>query len=176
MGRKELEIIENAKAKAQKNNALYFFVGDEGRILTVYENRVDIITRPSLLANYTGNGEKTIYYADCIGVQYKSSPSKMLRGFLQLETAGMQKNENNYYSENSFVWNIGKKSEVTNEQMEKVRDFIQEKIRLSKNPQIITSTPAPSTADELKKFKELLDMGIITQEEFDAKKKQLLGL
>ena len=29
---------------------------------------------------------------------------------------------------------------------------------------------------ELKKFKELLDMGIITQEEFDAKKKQLLGL
>ena len=33
-----------------------------------------------------------------------------------------------------------------------------------------------STADELKKFKELLDSGIITQEEFDAKKKQLLGL
>ena len=33
-----------------------------------------------------------------------------------------------------------------------------------------------STADELKKFKELLDMGAITQEEFDAKKKQLLGL
>lgn len=33
-----------------------------------------------------------------------------------------------------------------------------------------------STADELKKFKELLDSGIITQEEFDAKKKQLLGI
>lgn len=33
-----------------------------------------------------------------------------------------------------------------------------------------------SGADELKKFKELLDMGAITQEEFDAKKKQLLGL
>ena len=33
-----------------------------------------------------------------------------------------------------------------------------------------------SSADELKKFKELLDMGAITQEEFDAKKKQLLGL
>ena len=35
---------------------------------------------------------------------------------------------------------------------------------------------AISSADELKKFKELLDMGVITQEEFDAKKKQLLGL
>ena len=33
-----------------------------------------------------------------------------------------------------------------------------------------------SNADELKKYKELLDSGIITQEEFDAKKKQLLGL
>lgn len=33
-----------------------------------------------------------------------------------------------------------------------------------------------SNADELKKYKELLDGGIISQEEFDAKKKQLLGL
>jgi hypothetical protein len=35
---------------------------------------------------------------------------------------------------------------------------------------------AISAADELKKFKELLDMGVISQEEFDQKKKQLLGL
>ena len=33
-----------------------------------------------------------------------------------------------------------------------------------------------SNADELKKYKELLDSGVISQEEFDAKKKQLLGL
>ncbi len=33
-----------------------------------------------------------------------------------------------------------------------------------------------STADELKKFKELLDSGAITQEEYDAKKKELLDL
>lgn len=39
-----------------------------------------------------------------------------------------------------------------------------------------TNAKAPESAsDELKKFKELLDAGIITQEEFDAKKKQLLG-
>ena len=39
-----------------------------------------------------------------------------------------------------------------------------------------SASNAVSAADELKKFKELLDMGVITQEEFDAKKKQLLGL
>ena len=35
---------------------------------------------------------------------------------------------------------------------------------------------SPAVADELLKFKQLLDMGAITQEEFDAKKKQLLEL
>ena len=42
--------------------------------------------------------------------------------------------------------------------------------------EVTGAAPAFSAADELKKFKELLDMGIISQEEFDAKKKQLLGL
>jgi len=40
----------------------------------------------------------------------------------------------------------------------------------------VASAPKNDSADELKKFKDLLDSGVITQEEFDAKKKQLLGL
>ncbi|MBQ6420684.1 MAG: SHOCT domain-containing protein [Clostridia bacterium] len=44
-----------------------------------------------------------------------------------------------------------------------------------KTTQIIEQA-ALSDADELKKFKDLLDSGVITQEEFDAKKKQILGL
>ncbi len=35
---------------------------------------------------------------------------------------------------------------------------------------------APQTTDELREYKKLLDDGVITQEEFDAKKKQLLNL
>ena len=38
------------------------------------------------------------------------------------------------------------------------------------------STQVYSTADEILKFKALLDQGILTQEEFQAKKKELLGL
>ena len=37
-------------------------------------------------------------------------------------------------------------------------------------------SPGAQTADELLKYKELLDAGAITQAEFDAKKRQLLGL
>lgn len=47
----------------------------------------------------------------------------------------------------------------------------------------VAPAPAPAAptsvseaADDLLKLKELLDAGILTQEEFDAKKKQLLGL
>lgn len=36
--------------------------------------------------------------------------------------------------------------------------------------------PVSDPFDEIKKFKDLLDHGIVTQEEFDKKKKQLLGL
>ena len=35
--------------------------------------------------------------------------------------------------------------------------------------------PPRGTADEIMKYKELLDTGVITPEEFEAKKKQLLG-
>lgn len=37
-------------------------------------------------------------------------------------------------------------------------------------------TPSLSVADELLKFKELLDIDAITQQEYDAKKKELLGI
>ena len=38
------------------------------------------------------------------------------------------------------------------------------------------SASSVSNADEIKKYKELLVLGIITQEEFDVKKKQYLDL
>ena len=47
--------------------------------------------------------------------------------------------------------------------------------RQTKDKKVNTDSSS-SNADELKKYKDLLDSGIITQEEFDAKKKELLGL
>ncbi|MBE6746149.1 MAG: SHOCT domain-containing protein [Ruminococcaceae bacterium] len=47
------------------------------------------------------------------------------------------------------------------------------------NSEVSVSVPAKdekNIAEALKEYKSLLDMGIITQEEFDVKKKQLLGL
>lgn len=38
------------------------------------------------------------------------------------------------------------------------------------------SSPAADNVEDLKKYKDLLDSGVISQEEFDAKKAQFLGL
>ena len=44
-----------------------------------------------------------------------------------------------------------------------------------KAPVVAEAAPVLSVADQLLHYKELLDMGAITQEEFDAKKKELLS-
>jgi predicted Zn-dependent peptidase len=41
--------------------------------------------------------------------------------------------------------------------------------------QTVAKQPVASVADELKKLKELLDSGVLTQAEFDAQKKKLLA-
>ena len=62
-----------------------------------------------------------------------------------------------------------------NKEMKALADFIQEKINEAHQPQqqVVQKT---DTADEIAKYKKLADNGTITQEEFEAKKKQLLGL
>jgi hypothetical protein len=47
---------------------------------------------------------------------------------------------------------------------------------MSKMKKSASSIQPISQADELKKFKELLDQGVLTQGEFDRKKKEILGL
>lgn len=59
---------------------------------------------------------------------------------------------------------------------DEVHKTITELLLSRQNEAKAKNAPAASSADELSKFKDLLDKGIITQEEFDAKKKQLLGL
>ncbi len=64
-----------------------------------------------------------------------------------------------------------------NEEVHKtISDLLIERQGKAKTEATIKQEIYQSDADELVKFKELLDKGIITQEEYEAKKKQLLGL
>ncbi len=56
----------------------------------------------------------------------------------------------------------------------KAQEVLQ-KVREGSNAETIKK-PELSAADEIQKYKELLDLGAITEEEFQFKKKELLGL
>ena len=172
-------------SKVMPNIPLYSFGGARGRHIEVFENKCVIKTNVTLGSLITGNvtdGEKTIYYQDCIGIQFKEVG--WLLGYLQIETSTsmMDKKHDNFFCENTFtfgkklIMSDGKK-EVANEKMREITNYIKSRLDEIKtkgySPSIVQFI---SPAEELKKMKELLDMGIITQEEFDAKKKQLLGL
>lgn len=168
------------RVKMRPDGVRYCMVNNSGKIFDVYDNRVVFTSTHSTSTLITGalfgtsvtQGEKTIYYKDAIGVQYK--PSSVLDGYIQVETAagGVSSSSSQYGGENAIQFS-GKER---NAEAEIIVAFIKNKIDELKNMPVGGVVQQISPAEELKKCKELLDMGIITQEEFDAKKKELLGL
>ena len=168
------------RIKMRPEGVKYCIVNNTGKVLDVYENKVIFTSTQSTSTLVTGlvfgssvtQGEKTIYYKDATGVQYK--PSTVLDGYIQIETASgnMTSSSSQYSGENSIQFS-GKQR---NEEAEIIVAYIKSRIEEIKNAPAGGVVQQLSPADELKKHKELLDMGVITQEEFDLKKKQLLGL
>lgn len=180
--KKLAEASMEERIKMRPEGVKYCLVNSTGKILDVYENKVVFTATKttSTLAldlviggNQATQGEKTIYYKDAIGVQFKKS--SIADGYIQVETAvgGMTSARSQYGGENSIQFT----GERNNAEAEMIADYIKSKIEEIKNaPAGGAVVQQASAADELKKFKELLDIGVITQEEFDSKKKELLGL
>ena len=171
----------NAELGKSVEGAIYRIDGVRGRHLDVFDNRCIIktkVTIGSLLSHNATDGVKTIYYSDVVGVQFKTPGFTI--GYLQLETPGMTMNNkaSNFFNENSFTYD---ESVVKTEKMREIVAYIEERVQEIKHPKENPQTVAPaapqiSVADELLKFKQLLDMGVLTHEEFEAKKKELLNL
>lgn len=94
--------------------------GVRGRSIAIYDRKCVIATKVSVGSLLTGNatdGEKTIFYKDVVGVQFKKSGG--LIGYLQFETGSVQMNNqnSNMFSENTFTFENGTNG-VTNEVME----------------------------------------------------------
>lgn len=161
------------------NQMIYEVDGNMGKILKVYEDRCVISVRggiKSLMFGSALNGDKEFYYKDLTSVQFKNLG--VTTGYIQFEYAGSHSG-NNFVSENSFIFSATfgtAKYKQLQKDMPGIYEDIRNRVNEAKNAQNTPVTAALSPAEELKKFKELLDSGVITQEEFDAKKKQLLGL
>ena len=162
----------------ENQDLVYTIEGVRGRHIDIYTDKVVITTKVtigSLLTHNATDGEKTIYYSDCIGVQFKQS--KFAIGYLQLETASSNGNNkgSNFFAENSFTFDT---TVISNERMIEVADYVKFRVDAVKkggSTPVSTNNSNVSIADELLKLKQLLDMGVLSQEEFDEQKNKLLN-
>lgn len=114
-------------------------------------------------------GEKTYDLNNVSGVQYKKPG--MTTGYLQIILIGGRDAHGGVLGavkdENSITF-----SKKEDHLILQIKEYIENYI----HSRSVSSTPAASGLDEIRKLKELLDIGAITQEEFEAKKSQLLKL
>lgn len=148
-------------------------------LLIVYNNRV-VISRNTAMGFISQGlkGDKTFFYKDLSSVEYKK-PSFLANGYIKFITAGTKETKQNIgilgsttmkalKDDNTLILRAFNKDIPI--QSEKIYNYIIKRISESKNTQINNV----SNADEIIKFKNLLDEGIITQEEFEKKKQELL--
>ena len=167
-------------ANGEDENRRYYFRDKTGSTLAVYDDYVIIsLQRTSLLGvgeilRGGSSGGKRINMADITAITFRE-PAGITVGVIQFAYPGSIEKGGGTITdavndENSVLVDV-KDVPVARE----IVAFIEER-RAAINAGYAKPIEQVSQADELRKFKELLDEGIITQEEFDAKKKQLLGL
>lgn len=129
----------------------------------------------------TGKGDKTIPFSQVVAVQVKKR-GVVSNGYIYFQTIGSTGTGNKRYSrgrdiekdDNTVIFNGLFSSKKNYETALQIRDYITKKQNSIYQQQV--QQMAPSSSDEILKLKQLLDMGAITNEEFEAKKKQLLNL
>lgn len=148
---------------------IYVLNGLNGK-LKLYENRVEIkrlgFGAKLVYGTFTA-GDKTIYLQDITGVEVKKPGITV--GYIQLTLpGGIEKTSGAFKAridENTVTF--AQKNDY------KIALKIKEKIEELKT-KISTGTATVSVVDEIKKVKELLDIGAITKEEFEKIKRELL--
>ena len=143
-------------------------------VLKVYEDRVEINKTGS--GFITGNSLKTLPIANIVSVSLTPS-TVWARGFIEFTVPGGKDSKNieqAMRNENALPLAAAGQNEMAMQ----IKSYIEQQIlhNVSNRGGATIINQGTSSADELKKYKELLDQGVITEEEFEAKKKQLLGL
>lgn len=110
-------------------------------------------------------GQKTYKIENLTGVQYKKPG--LTTGYIQFVLMGSRESKRGVtgavHDENSITFSNKKEALL----MLELKEFVENKMQ-TKNSNF-------STADELLKLKQLLDSGVITEKEFEAEKRKILG-
>ena len=152
---------------------LYNGIGDT---LEVYETH--IILRHTGALNYFAQqglkGDKRVLYQSITAVEFRKGTAH-LNGFIQFSLLGGMERQGGIGAaagdENSVIV-----PPSMNEKAQQIVDYIERRRMELMQPQVQFAAQPVSAADEIRKFKDLADAGVISYEEFEAKKRQLLGL
>ncbi len=143
--------------------------GVNGQI-ELYANKV-CIRRKGVLGFLTQGlkGDKIIMIPTISSIQFKKA-GMLTNGYIQFAFMGGQEAKGGIFQgtqdENTVMF-------TTKQQplFEQIRDAMENRIQAGNRP-----SSTSSDADELSKLADLRDKGILTEEEFQQKKKQILGL
>ncbi len=127
-----------------------------------------------LFGGLTLKGDKSIPYRSIIAVQLKKAG--LTAGYIQLTLKGGSEAKAGLFESVSDENSINFHSAFggnNNQLFKEAKELIEEKIHAADSPVIINKN---SDLDELEKLASLKEKGIITEEEFQAKKAQLLDL
>ncbi len=154
-----------------------------GSSLVIYGDRA-VIKRKGLdaLAGGGHKGDTVFYYKDLTGIDYKK-PTMLVTGYIHFIIAGTVPLGKDWgpfgtYNEslkdsNTYIFAASTKR--ANDETEKIYKLLLEKIDEAKSEKV-SVVESFSAADEIAKFKNLFDQGVISEYEFEEKKRQLLNL
>lgn len=154
----------------------YFAQGVNGQ-LAVTPDRI-VISRKGFLAFMTQGlkGDKEIPLANITAVQMKQ-PGLATNGYIQFSILGGIEDRGGLFDatkdENTVMYS--KKQQEVFRYVKELIDYYHQQQRQQMAP-VLAPAAALSTADELVKWASLRDQGIISNEEFEAKKRRLLEL
>ena len=187
--------ITNENSSVENNSV---FIGNTKQI-KLFEESLKIGTTGDFFGKMraaSGTTTVDVFYSDIrsVVVQQPNAAGALLSGFggggLKAQMANIAnslpyirillKGTENYSNQNfrpaddpySVTFSADKKNEAEKIKL-KIDELISKHRQSNNNSNVVNQI---SVADELEKFSNLLKKGIITQEEFDLKKKQLLGL
>jgi hypothetical protein len=167
-----------SRQQASEQQPLFVAKGNSGQVL-VYPDRI-VLQHKGVSALLSGGntGTKQIAMSTISGVQFKGAGLSV--GFIHFTFPGAADLRggaiNAQRDENSITFNHWQQKDF--EHVRALVDQYQQQLRAQtqQTPAAATQQQASSAADELAKWAQLRDSGVITPEEFEAKKRQLLGL
>lgn len=173
------ELVNIAHDNIPDNEIIFIALkGTFKEYLFCTDNNIYIIKKGFMTGHLFGDGNFKMPYRNITNVEVNYGFGG---GYFEVSAGGIQNTDKNY-------WSTDKKQDpakqpntisITGSQLKEAFSYASSKILDRINNQHHSQQIAQqqtSSAEEIMKFKQLLDDGIITQEEFEMKKKQLLNI